>query len=183
MRSRTVSHPPSVGTSLWLMAATGARRIGMKRLAMLGTFVLTALVLLAALVLMPHPAAAQDTALTVSLTASATKSKVGDFIGFTVRLENTGTEPIPAVSVNLELPDALNAQGVVNCPGDTHGIGTFCEVGDLAPGSIVEVLFIVQIGSKEPNGPVTVFAASGDTVLTAQIPPLKIVGPSHQKPV
>jgi hypothetical protein len=140
-----------------------------------------ALVLMSALALLVRPASAQSAGgLTLSLTASATKAKIGDFVGYTARLENTGSETIPALSVNLGLPDALDARAVT-CPGDTQGSVTFCELGDFAPGAIAEVLFVVQIGAKAPNGPVAAFAASADTVLaTATVAPIKIVGPSRR---
>jgi hypothetical protein len=152
----------------------------MNRRSMFTTFLLAALVLSFTYALPNHPAAAQDTGLTLNLEASTTKAKVGTFVGFTVQVENSGTGVIPAVSVNLGLPDALDARSV-NCPGDNHGSVTFCDLGDLAPGASAEILFIVQLGARRPNGPVTAFAASGDTVLaTDQIAPLKIVGPPHR---
>jgi uncharacterized repeat protein (TIGR01451 family) len=128
-----------------------------------------------------HRATAQQASdLTVSLTSNTTKAKVGDFVGFTVRVENNGTTTIPDLFVDLGLPDALDAR-TINCPGDNHGSTTFCEVGDFAAGSIVEVLFAVQIGTKDTNGPVTASASSLNVVLaTAAIPPLKIVGPDRR---
>src|SRR5215207_10327824 len=96
----------------------------------------------------PRPVAAQDASgLTVSLTPSITKAKVGDIVRFIVRIENTGIVTIPALSVNLELPDALNAQSVT-CPGDRHGSTTFCDLGDFAPDSVAEVVFFVEVGSR-----------------------------------
>jgi uncharacterized repeat protein (TIGR01451 family) len=128
-----------------------------------------------------HRASAQQASdLTVSLTSSATKAKIGDFVGFTVRVENTGATTISAVAVNLNLPDALDARAV-SCPGDSQGIVTSCNLGDFAAGSIAEVLFVVQVGSKATNGPVTAFVSSSDaTLTTAAIPALKIVGPSRR---
>lgn len=152
----------------------------MKRRTVFTTFLLASLLLASAFAFTNRSAAAQDTGLTLDLTASTTKAKIGTYVGFTVRLENTGTETIPALSVGLGLPDALDARAV-NCPGDTHETVTGCDLGDFAPGTITEILFIVQVGAKEPNGPVTVFAVSGDTVLaTDQIAPLKIVGPARR---
>ena len=124
-----------------------------------------------------HRAAAQEApSLTFSLTPSTTKARVGDYVAHRVLVENTGTTTIPSLGINLELPDALDARAVT-CPGDNHGIVTFCDLGNFAPGSIADVLFIVQVGAKAPNGPVTASASGG---ATATVPPLKIVGPSRR---
>ena len=146
---------------------------------LLAMFMLTAVVALSSP--SAHRASAQQASdVTVSLTSSTSKAKIGDFVGFTVRVENTGTTTIPAVTVNLGLPDALDAR-VVSCPGDDQGIVTFCDLGDLAAGSTAEILFVVQVGSKVTNGPVTAFVSSAGTELaTVTIPPLKIVGPSRR---
>jgi uncharacterized repeat protein (TIGR01451 family) len=149
----------------------------MKPRPVITTSAFAALVLVFAFTLSIRPVAAQDTGLTVTLTASPTKAKIGTFVEFTVRIENTGTEIIPAVAVNLGLPDALDARAVY-CPGDNQGIVTYCELGSLAPGTITEVQFYVEIGSKETNGPVTVSVSSGGTVLaTDEIAPIKVIGP------
>ena len=126
-------------------------------------------------------ASAQEApAATVTLTSSATKAKIGDLVAFTVRVENIGAESIPDMLINLGLPDALNARAI-NCPGETFGSTTFCIISDFPAGSIVEVLFVVEVGTREPNGPVTVFVSSADIVLaSAAIPPLKIVGPARR---
>jgi uncharacterized repeat protein (TIGR01451 family) len=124
-----------------------------------------------------RPAAAQDTGVSVSLTASTSKAKVGTFVEFTVLVENTGTATITAVAVDLGLPDALDARAV-HCPGNNDGNVTFCQLGDLAPGSSAEVLFYVEVGAREPNGPVTASVSGGGSVLaTDMLAPLKIVGP------
>ena len=130
----------------------------------------------------PRPVAAQEASdLTLSLTPSTTKAKIGDVVLFTVRVENTGTITIPDLFVHLGLPDALDARAV-NCPGETSGSTTFCDLGDFEPDSIAEVLFAVEVGARDPNGPVTAFASSGDQVLArAEIPQLKIVGSPHRK--
>jgi uncharacterized repeat protein (TIGR01451 family) len=128
-------------------------------------------------------AAQEASDLTLSLTSSATKAKVGDIVRFTVRVENTGTSTIPDLVVQLGLPDALNAQAV-NCPGETGGSTTLCDLGDFAAGSITEVVFFVEVGTRERvlNGPVSAAASSGGFVLvTDTIPPLKIVGPRQGK--
>ena len=120
---------------------------------------------------------AQERNPTLTLTSSATKAKVGDFVGFTVRVENTGTDTIPSLSVFLILPDALDARAI-SCPGDTSGTTVFCKIGDFAPGSVAEVFFAVEVSHKAPNGPVTAYASSFDVVIaSASVPPLKIVGP------
>ena len=144
---------------------------------------LVALLLALGLALAPGPAAALDASgLTLSLTPSTTKVKTGNVVTFTVRVENTGGTTISAVLVQLGLPDALNAQEVV-CPGDTHGIVTLCDLGDLAPGSVVEVVFTAEAGARGPtNGPVTAVASSsGVELASAEIPQLKIVGPPGGK--
>ena len=142
--------------------------------------------LLFALALAPGPAtrlvAAQDASLTLSLTPSASKVKTGHVVTFTARLENTGATTIPALWVQLGLPDALNPLAV-DCPGDTHGIVTLCDLGDVAPGAVVEVVFTVEAGERGPtNGPVTAVASSsGIELASAEIPQLKIVGPPRGK--
>jgi uncharacterized repeat protein (TIGR01451 family) len=144
---------------------------------------LVALLLALGLALAAGPAAAQDTAgLTLTLTPSTTKVKTGDVVTFTVRVENTGTTTISGLLVQLGLPDALNAQEVV-CPGDTHDTVVLCDLGDVAPGSVVEVVFTVEAGERGPtNGPVTAVASSsGMELARAEIPPLKIVGPPRAK--
>ena len=143
---------------------------------------LLALFSLAPLVVLSLPAAhrvsAQEASdLTFTLTSSATKAKVGDFVGFTVRVENTGADTVPSLSVFLNLPDALDARAI-NCPGDTSGTTVFCKIGDFAPGSVAEVFFAVEVSHKAPNGPATAYASSFDVVIaSASVPPLKIVGP------
>jgi len=125
-----------------------------------------------------HRVSAQEASdLTFTLTSSATKAKVGDFVGVTVRVENTGADTIPSLSVFLNLPDALDARSI-SCPGDTSGTTVFCKIGDFAPGSAAEVFFAVEVSHKEPNGPMTAYASSFDVVIaSASVPPLKIVGP------
>jgi uncharacterized repeat protein (TIGR01451 family) len=126
------------------------------------------------------PAAAQEApAPTLTLAASAPKARVGDFVTFTVRVANPGAAAIPDLSVQLGLPDALDARAV-DCPGETSGIVTFCALGDVAPGAGAEVRFAVEVGTRARavNGPVTASAGSGGAVLAeAALPPLKIVGP------
>jgi uncharacterized repeat protein (TIGR01451 family) len=129
-----------------------------------------------------HSVAAQEASgLTLRLTPSTTKAKVGDVVIFRVRVENTGTATIPDLFVNLGLPDALDARAI-NCPGDDGDTVTSCTLGDFAPDSVAEVLFVVEVGAREPNGRVTASASSGDRVLaSAKVPQLKIVGPRHPK--
>jgi len=128
-----------------------------------------------------HRASAQQASdLTLTLTSNTTKAKIGDFVGFSVIVENHSATTIPDLFINLNLPDALDAR-TINCPGNNHGSTTFCEIGDFAPGSIAEVLFGVEVGAKEPNGPVSASASSLNVELVrAEIPPLKIVGPSRR---
>jgi hypothetical protein len=144
---------------------------------------LVALFAMIAVIALPHAhhATAQETPpLTFTFTASTTKAKIGDFVAYRVLVENTGTTTIPSLGILLGLPDALDARAV-NCPGETHDTVTSCDLGEFAPGSVSEVLFIVEVGAKEPNGPVTAFAFNEGNMLTsAQLPPLKIVGPSRR---
>lgn len=151
----------------------------MKRRIVRSTSVLAVVVLVSSFALAIRPVAAQDTGLTLALTASTTKAKVGTFVEFTVRLENTGTVTIPGIIVNLGLPDALDARAVY-CPAGTDpqlaGVTT-CILGDLSPGSTAEILFYVEVGAKSPNGPVTATATSGDTQLAFdELAPIKVVG-------
>jgi uncharacterized repeat protein (TIGR01451 family) len=149
---------------------------------------LIGLLVIVALMTMGHlsvrPTVAQETTgLTLSLQASTTKAKVGDFVAFTARVENTGTTTITGLLINLNLPDALDARAI-NCPGDNGGSTVFCTIGDFAPGSVADVLFAVEVGSRETilNGPVTVSASSNSAdVATASVPALKIVGPQSAK--
>ena len=153
----------------------------MKRLLALATSVLPVLALMSAFAFAIRPAAAQDTSLTFDVTGSATKAKIGTFVEFTVQLQNTGTVTISGLRIDLGLPDALDARSV-HCPGGT-GAGesvTSCDLGDVAPGSSAEIQFYVEVGAKEPNGPVTASATSGGVVIaTDQLAALKIIGPPH----
>jgi hypothetical protein len=123
--------------------------------------------------------AQQTSGLTISLTAQPTKAKVGDFVGFKAVVENTGDMIVSNLLINLNIPDALDARAI-NCPGDNGGSTTFCTITNFAPGSIAEVFFTVQVGTKANNGPVTV-SASGDSIVlaTASVPAIKIVGPKN----
>jgi uncharacterized repeat protein (TIGR01451 family) len=141
-----------------------------------------AALLLGATLITPAPrstAAQSASGLTLSLTPNLTKAKIGEVVEFTVRVENTGTETIPSFFVSLGLPDALDAQ-TSYCPFSPVGSVTDCELRDFAPGSIAGALFYVHVGSRAPNGPVTAFAldGSGHVFATAQIAPIKIIGPS-----
>ena len=130
-----------------------------------------------------RPVAAQEApSLTLSLTPSTTKAKIGDVVIFRVRVENTGKTTIPDLFVQLGLPDALDARAI-NCSGETSGSTTFCNLGAFDPDSEAEIVFVVEVGAREPNGPVTASASSVDGVVlaSAEIPQLKIVGPSRRK--
>jgi uncharacterized repeat protein (TIGR01451 family) len=148
--------------------------------------VLVALLFALGLALAPGSAtrlvAAQDASLTLSVMPSATKVKTGHVVTFTVRVENTGTSTISALWVQLGLPDALNPLAV-DCPGDTHGIVTLCDLGDIAPGAVVDVVFTAEAIERGPTeGPVTAVASSSGTeVGTTEIPALKIVGAPRYK--
>jgi uncharacterized repeat protein (TIGR01451 family) len=171
-------HASPGSTSLSLVTAW-QKGIAMHRRPVLAASVLAvAFVLASAIAPTVRAASAQvASSLTLSLTASTTKAKVGDLVSFTARVENTGTESVLDLFVNLGLPDALDARAI-HCPGDADGSTTFCEIGDVAPGTIEEILFVVQVGAKKPIGPVTASAACQNLVLAdATIPPLKIVGP------
>ena len=150
----------------------------MKRRIVRSTSVLAVVVLVASFALAVRPAAAQETSLTVDLSANTAKAKIGTIVEFRVLVENTGTTTIPALSVGLGLPDALNARAVY-CPSSADQVGsvTDCNLGDLGPGSIAEFLFYVEVGSKETNGPVTASVFSDGTVIaTDQLAPIKVVG-------
>ena len=124
---------------------------------------------------------AQDSSgLTLELTPSTTKAKIGDEVTVTARVANTGTVTISGVVVDLGLPDNLDSVSVT-CPGNNGGLATSCAVGDLAPGSVVEIEFVVVVASRETTGPVAAQATSGGTVLaTASTPPFKITGPRRK---
>jgi uncharacterized repeat protein (TIGR01451 family) len=126
--------------------------------------------------------AAQETpSLTLSLTSSTTKAKIGDIVRFTVRVENTGTVAIPDLNVSLSLPDALSGRAVT-CPGETGGSPMNCRLGDFAPGSLAEVVFFVEVTSREGNGVVGASASSSSIVLVSDIiPQLKLVGSPRGK--
>ena len=135
--------------------------------------------LVAVMVLAPgtHRVAAQVAdGLTLTLTPSATKAKIGDVIVFTVQVENAGTEPITGLVVSLGLPDALDAQ-TKSCPSDPNPDVTSCWIVDLGPGASVEVRFSVQVGSRNraTNGPVTAQVGYPPLAFVA-IPAVKIIG-------
>jgi hypothetical protein len=127
-----------------------------------------------------HRASAQQSSdLTISLTSSTKKAKIGDFVSFKAVVENTGASSVPDLLINLNIPDALDARAI-NCAGDTSGSTTFCVISDFPAGSVAEILFVVQVGTKQNNGPVIVSASSLSIVLaTDAVPALKIVGPKH----
>ena len=133
------------------------------------------LAILSLLTLAAAPSAAAG--LTLDLTANATKAKVGDDITFTVRVENTGTEALTDVTINLNLPDALDAQSV-DCPIDSETV-TSCPLRTLQAGEVQEVTFVVRAGTRnrQINGDVTASATSGSLILaSARLAPIKIVG-------
>src|SRR5207249_8048633 len=109
---------------------------------------LLALLALTPVIVLSFPAAhrvyAQEANPTLTLTSSATKAKVGDFVGFTVRVENTGTDTIPSLSVFLNLPDALDARAI-SCPGDTSGTTAFRKIVHLAPAALPADLSAVEV--------------------------------------
>jgi len=124
-----------------------------------------------------RPAAAQEEpSVALTLTSSATRAKIGDLVSFTARVENNGAESIPNMLINLNLPDALNARAI-NCSGETSGSTTFCFFSEFPAGSITDVLFVAEVGSREPNGPVSASVSSSSIVIaTASVPALKIPG-------
>lgn len=129
---------------------------------------------------MLRPATAQAASgLTVSLTPNVTKAKIGNIVEFTVRVENTGAETISGLTVSLGLPDALDARAVY-CPYSSGDTVVDCQIGDLASGTTAEVKFYVHVGSRTANGPVTatVFDSTFNTLTSAEINPIKIVGSS-----
>lgn len=142
---------------------------------------LIALLLSATMVISaPRVVAAQDvTGLTVSVTPNVTRAKIGDIVEFTVRVENTGAETISGLTVSLGLPDALDARAVY-CPYSSGDTVVDCQIGDLASGTTAEVKFYVHVGSRTANGPVTatVYDSTFNTLTSAEINPIKIVGSS-----
>ena len=139
---------------------------------------LALVVLLALLLGIAPPAAAQDVAgVTLRLTVNVPRAKVGEIVEYTVRVANAGTEPIAGLSVALGLPDALDARSVY-CPSGTVDAVIACEIGDLAPGSVAEAKFYVHVGVREPNGQVTaqLLDAAYNVIANAELPPLKIIG-------
>lgn len=145
------------------------------------TLILAAFVLVSAIAPTMGPVAVQESGLVIDLTSSAKKAKVGDLVAFTVTLENQGAESIPAITITLGLPDALDAQAVY-CPGDTHQTVTSCDLGEVAAGWVTEVEFFVRVGSKINNGPVTAVATAADStvIVSDELPPIRIVG--HPRP-
>jgi len=127
-----------------------------------------------------RPASAQDAAaVTVTLTASTAKAKVGDIVYFTIDVQNTGTETIN-LFFSLGLPDALDARAA-SCPGDHSDSAVTCVIDEFTPGSTAEGVFYVYVGRRTPNGPISASAGGDDipTVFTT-IPALKIVGSPHR---
>jgi uncharacterized repeat protein (TIGR01451 family) len=119
--------------------------------------------------------------LQISLATNTTKAKIGDAIAFTVRLENTGADTVPGLRVTLGLPDALDARAVY-CPFSTGDTVVDCLIGDLAPGTIAEVQFFVQAGSRTANGPVSVQAVDSTSAVLAstELSLIKIIGSPHR---
>ena len=99
-----------------------------------------------------------------------------DIVEFTARVANTGAETLAGFYVVLGLPDALDARTVL-CTGEVPD-AISCRIAVLGPGSIAEAKYYVHVGVRDPNGPVTalVFAADGEVLAIAQLPPLKIIG-------
>jgi uncharacterized repeat protein (TIGR01451 family) len=165
----------AIASGRWLVSASRLRHVVFIGFAtsLVALFAMTAVVALP----QARPAAAQASpAVAVTLTSSAAKAKVGDLVSFTVLVENTGAESIPDMLINLNLPDALNARAI-NCPGETFGSTTFCVISDFPAGSLVEILFVAEVGSRELNGPVSASVSSSSIVLaTASVPALKIPG-------
>jgi uncharacterized repeat protein (TIGR01451 family) len=124
-----------------------------------------------------HASAQGASDLVVTATSNVTKAKIGTIVQFKVDVENTGTGTFTNLSISLGLPDALDARAEY-CPFDSGSGGvTDCTIGSLGPGSSVEALFYVHIGSKSANGPATVFVSeSGSTLVMTQIPKIKVVG-------
>ena len=115
--------------------------------------------------------------LTLELSVSATKAKVGDEVTYTAWVQNTGTEPITELRLSFNLPDALDAQSL-SCPGIAETV-TDCQLDTLAAGESRTVLVVVRVGSRnrQTNGDVTTWTSSGGAVLaSARLPQLKIVG-------
>jgi uncharacterized repeat protein (TIGR01451 family) len=139
---------------------------------------LTCLLALVAPATLPGAAAAAESdGLSLTVTASHTRARIGTIVEYTAVVRNTGSETIPGVWVSINPPDALNARAVYCPTHDTGGTVVSCNVGDLAPGSIVEVDFFVEVGSRSPNGPVFFTASSTNgTQVQVQLPALKIIG-------
>jgi uncharacterized repeat protein (TIGR01451 family) len=141
--------------------------------------------LLGAMMVAPasRPAAAQTVGdVTVTLTPSATRARIGDIIEFTVRVTNTSTETINDVTVQLGLPDALDARAVY-CPFSNDSSIIHCVIPELFPGSS-DVNFYVHVGSRTANGSVTTQVRDSTFTLLAstEIKPIKIVGSPRTGP-
>jgi uncharacterized repeat protein (TIGR01451 family) len=130
----------------------------------------------------PSARAQEADDLTVSLSANVKKARIGEFIAFTVQVENTGTETIPELTVVLITPDALDARAVV-CPAGPSGTAVECRIGDLAPSAIAVVSFAVEVGSRIVNGPVTAWVLDSgfELLASAEVGPIRIVGPWKQR--
>lgn len=124
-----------------------------------------------------QPAVASD-GVTLALTSNVAKAKIGTMVEYTAVVENHSTESVAALTISIGLPDSLNARAM-DCPTGGQDQVVSCPLGDFAPDSVAEVRFYVEAGDRNPvtNGPVSATASSGGvTILTAQLPPLKIVG-------
>jgi uncharacterized repeat protein (TIGR01451 family) len=135
--------------------------------------------LLGALVVVPasRSVAAQDAGdVTITLTPSRTKAKIGDILEFKVQVTNNTTDSITDVRVALGLPDALDARAVY-CPFSTDAGITDCLIPELFPGS-ADVNFYVHVGSRTANGSVNAQATdiTNNVLASTRIDPIKIIG-------
>ncbi len=87
-------------------------------------------------------------------------------VQFRVDLTNTGTAPLFAVSLNDVLPDGFDSVQVIsgNCTAAGNTV-TCADLGTLAPGQTISVVFQARITASPPNDPLvnaaTVSATSG----------------------
>jgi hypothetical protein len=92
--------------------------------------------------LIPHPVAAAGTAnLAVTMVGDRKNARFGDTITFTTTATNLGPDTATGVVLGFGASDSYAVFGGT-CPDGT--VSTICDVGTLAPGASVTVLFRVM---------------------------------------
>ena len=128
---------------------------------------------------LPQTASAQEN-LSMTVTTSKTRAKIGEFIKLTVHVSNNGTEAASGVVVTINPPDALNASGTW-CPFVGSSTVDDCNIGTLGAGSSAEASFFIEIGHKSPNGPIRVTLTDfNGEVSHVDVGPIKITGASKR---